>query len=123
MGRAIIETMAKHKNAPMDWPAKIGGPQQIAFALPTFPPAGVEFITTEEAHSIYLARIRVPLKLRGSGIASRLVDQLKDRARKAGKSILLQMNPDEGEEANVLRFYKKRGFTFLSDNSTMIWRP
>lgn len=83
----------------------------------------IEFVVKEEPRQLYLARFRVPEKLRGQGIGSNLMNSLKNRARLARKPILLQFSPDSGTEDAVAGFYAKHGFRFLPDRKTMIWKP
>ncbi len=69
---------------------------------------------------------------RGAGIAERLVEAVKARARQQGRDrIFLDVSPDNGRAAG---FYLKQGFVFIDEweplashphlrVQTMVWTP
>lgn len=79
----------------------------------------------EDAQCITLARLIVQEDQRGKGVGSAVLDLLRQRARKAGKTLRLTVDPqvDPTSHLNLVRYYKRRGFQLMSDGETMICRP
>lgn len=60
-------------------------------------------------------------RVRGSGIASTLVEAVKSRARQKGhEQIFLDVSPDNGRAAN---FYLKQGFVFIDEYEPLASYP
>ncbi len=124
-----------------DWPAKVQTERQAAranihAALTPHPTTLGEHTLTLSPYvdcqyqvgraSVQLQRLHVwPVSERGKGWGGKAVEAVKAVARAVGRPVTLTYTPDDGQEDNLRRFYKRHGFRFMGggDSEQMIWRP
>jgi GNAT superfamily N-acetyltransferase len=59
---------------------------------------------------ILIAEIKVPKELRGQGIGSSVIEEIKNFAQKYNKEIVLTPQPEKGKKKALDRFYRNLDF-------------
>lgn len=73
--------------------------------------------------AVTLHRLMVDPEKQGNGYGSHAIEAVKEIARLHRLPILLTFAPDDGKDTELRRFYRRHGFSFLSDAATMRWKP
>lgn len=82
-------------------------------------------LVDDVGNTLTLVRLIVMEEHRRKGVGTRVLQYIKQRARKRRQWVRLTVDPSVGdvERADLVRFYKRSGFRLCSDNETMIWSP
>ena len=88
----------------------------------------------ESAYKIEIMQIKVPEKMRGRGIGTKIMGMFKEYAMSVGKPIVLIPEAERGHKKDLERFYGRLGFVKNKGRSmdytlsspvarTMYWKP